>query len=40
MRKQYRTPEMYSGDFTPELRLLDVSGQIEDFEMVDDTWDY
>lgn len=40
MKKKYITPEAYSGEFAPEQCLLDVSANIDELELVDDTWDY
>ena len=40
MKITYITPQAESGQFVPELSLLDVSGDISDLTSVDDNWDF
>ncbi len=40
MKRAYITPQAESGQFVPELSLLDVSADITDLTYVDDSWDY
>lgn len=40
MKRAYITPQAESGQFVPELSLLNVSADITDLTYVDDSWDY
>lgn len=40
MKRTYITPQLDSGEYSPELSLLEVSADITDLTNVEDTWDY
>ncbi len=44
MKSNYQTPKAELGEFSPGLSLLEdsgsLSGNIDDFELIDGSWDY